>query len=194
MDSALVDSFSEFIDDHMAGLRDLQARLGDVWARDAWDRDWASKPPVDTNPAPALSRVEGTDRYFVASTGMAPTIVVGDEIHVRQPTIELARKDIVVFQASDCDGGVLVKRVIGLSGETISVREGCVEIDGVRLDEPYVNGEYDGTPDFVPVTVPEDAVLLLGDNRHNSWDSRVFGPIDVSAIIGVVDLSSRDDP
>jgi signal peptidase I len=187
-------SFSEFIHHQIAALRDSEAtHRGSLWIRGAWDRNWASKPVTVEQSSTGLERVNGAGTFRVTSTGMAPTLTPGQEIHVRE-SVDVSRTDVVVFVTPDDTGDVWVKRIVGLGGETVSVREGCVEIDGHPLGEPYVNGEYDGTPDFAPCTVPNGAVFLLGDHRYNSWDSRVFGPIDASAIIGVVDLSNQDDP
>jgi signal peptidase I len=63
-------------------------------------------------------------------------------------------------------------------------RDGKVWIGDRLLDEPYVNGVCDGTQDFAPVAVPAGDVFVMGDNRCDSTDSRVFGPIKKSSIIG----------
>ncbi len=77
----------------------------------------------------------------------------------------------------------LIKRVIALSGETIEGRDGLIYIDGRALVEPYL---ADGATfaSFGPVTVPAGHVFVMGDNRNNSRDSRVFGPIDEDLILG----------
>ena len=98
------------------------------------------------------------------------------------------RGDIVVFDPPI--GAVekpYIKRVIALPGETVSVRDGAVFVDGVRLDEPYLGAtatRWPGRPDEYELLVPEDHVFVLGDNRNNSTDSRSFGPVDEDAIIG----------
>jgi signal peptidase I len=79
-----------------------------------------------------------------------------------------------------------IKRVIGLPGERIELRDGAVFVNGHRLDEPYV---FDGQPteatgDRTSFTVPLGAVFVMGDHRANSTDSRVFGPIPSTNIIG----------
>ncbi len=97
------------------------------------------------------------------------------------------RGDVVVFRrppSVNASEKVLIKRVIGLSGETVRGRDGKVWIDGRLLEEPYVNGVCDGTQDFAAVTVPAGDVFVMGDNRCDSTDSRVFGPIKKSSIIG----------
>jgi signal peptidase I len=77
----------------------------------------------------------------------------------------------------------LIKRVIALPGETVETREGKLYVNGKQLDEPYL---APGTVTFMdhPVTVPADHVWVMGDNRTNSRDSRYFGAIAKSSIIG----------
>jgi signal peptidase I len=97
------------------------------------------------------------------------------------------RGDVVVFRrppSVNASEKVLIKRVVGLSGETVRGRDGKVWIGDRLLDEPYVNGVCDGTQDFAPVAVPSGDVFVMGDNRCDSTDSRVFGPIKKSSIIG----------
>lgn len=76
-----------------------------------------------------------------------------------------------------------IKRVVGLPGETVEAREGAVYVDGRRLVEPYLPATTT-TGDFAPVTVPAGHLFVLGDNRSNSSDSRVFGPIPRSSVVG----------
>ncbi len=77
----------------------------------------------------------------------------------------------------------LIKRVIGLPGETITIENGRVHVDGVPIQEPYLP-EGVQMADFGPVSLAEDEVFLMGDNREFSMDSRAFGPIKVDHIIG----------
>ena len=80
-----------------------------------------------------------------------------------------------------------VKRVIGLPGETISIQEGVVHIDGVPLEEPYLEERYTQRKSSMePVTLGEDEYFVMGDNRDNSNDSRRIGPLKRKAIIGHV--------
>ncbi|HET9443753.1 MAG TPA: signal peptidase I [Acidimicrobiales bacterium] len=76
-----------------------------------------------------------------------------------------------------------IKRVVALGGETVEGRDGHVYVDGLRLEEPYLP---DGmvTADFAPVTVGEGQLWVMGDNRANSSDSRVFGPIGEDLVVG----------
>lgn len=92
------------------------------------------------------------------------------------------RGDIVVLQ--DPTGGPipLIKRVVGLPGERITLSHGRVYVDGVILDEPYLDQGTAG--EARTWTVPPMQVFVLGDNRGNSKDSRYFGPVALDAIIG----------
>ncbi|HEX6311402.1 MAG TPA: signal peptidase I [Acidimicrobiia bacterium] len=143
--------------------------------------------------------------FYIPSESMTPTLQVGDRVLVNKLSYRLHdvnRGDIVVFEApeSESAGGVkdLVKRVIGLPGETVELRDGEVYIDGEPLDEPYLADGETTTPtqEFAgkcepPVSdatcvVPADSYLVLGDNRNESKDGRVFGPITESDIVGRV--------
>lgn len=97
------------------------------------------------------------------------------------------RGDIVVLHPPYPSENPYIKRVIGLPGETVTFHDGRVYIDGKELDEPYIGAEVQTEcthGDWCGVTVPADGVYVLGDNREDSTDSRVFGPIKDEAIIG----------
>lgn len=96
------------------------------------------------------------------------------------------RGTLVTFVHPNDPGRVLVKRIIGLPGEEISIVRGQVYVDGAPLDEPYVAIRDSRT--MSPGLVPPDSVYVLGDNRANSLDSRYFGPVPRSNLIGVVVL------
>lgn len=92
------------------------------------------------------------------------------------------RGDIVVFKHPRVAGQYLIKRVVALPGESVEVSEGRVRIDGTVLDEPYLTvPTYYRLP---PQVVPADQFFVLGDNRNNSFDSHVFGPISRDVILG----------
>lgn len=91
-----------------------------------------------------------------------------------------SRGDIIVFHApADKD---YIKRVIGLPGDTVRIRDGQVFINGTEIDEPYI--KFHAKYDKEPTTVPRDSFYVLGDNRPNSSDSHVFGTILASDIVG----------
>lgn len=92
------------------------------------------------------------------------------------------RGDIVVIRVPGYGRDMLIKRVIGLPGETIEVRGGQVLINGVPLAEPYLRTVTRG--DYPATRIPDDAIFVMGDNRNNSNDSRAFGPIPLDAVVG----------
>lgn len=97
------------------------------------------------------------------------------------------RGDIVVFEPPTPSSKPYIKRVIGLPGERVEIHDGAVFIDGQELNEPYLEGEETDCPgrgECGEVVVPEGQIFVLGDNRDNSQDSRAFGSIPVSDVIG----------
>ena len=96
------------------------------------------------------------------------------------------RGDVVVFDPPVTSEKPYIKRVIGLPGETVEIRDGAVFIDGDKLEEPYVeDGITDcGQRDCEAVTLAEGEIFVMGDNRRNSSDSRVFGPVEIDAVQG----------
>jgi signal peptidase I len=93
------------------------------------------------------------------------------------------RGDVVITDQPD-DEPTLIKRVVGLPGETVEVRDGHTFVNGNALVEPWVRTF--GGPDYPPTIVPETHVFILGDNRANSRDSREIGPVPIKAIKGRV--------
>lgn len=106
------------------------------------------------------------------------------------------RGDIVVFDPPESwapNGGVpFIKRIIGLPGDTVELRDGRVYVNGTMLDEPYINEDGEGQPQTTDPQpggatewlIPAGQLLVMGDNRQNSADSRSFGPIEVTHVIG----------
>lgn len=97
------------------------------------------------------------------------------------------RGDIIVFNPPVRDPEKpYIKRVIGLPGEHVTFQNGDVYIDGIKLEEPYIDGDITECrgSNHCDVVVPEGSVFVLGDNRNNSSDSRSFGVVDVDDIIG----------
>jgi len=129
--------------------------------------------------------------FYVPSSSMYPTLREGDRILVLKIGYSLQRGEIVVFEHPKNDlepplNEDLVKRIVGLPGETISSRGNTVYIDGKPLSEPYLpKGSVLGQP-IAPQTIPAGYYFMLGDNRSNSYDSRDWGPIAGSTIIGRV--------
>ena len=91
------------------------------------------------------------------------------------------RGDVVVIDVEHAEIP-LIKRVIGLSGETVEVRSGQLYIDGLAIDEPYLSDVFQR--DYGPTTVPEGHIFVMGDNRNNSNDSRYFGAVLLNKVLG----------
>ncbi|MBZ0294863.1 MAG: signal peptidase I [Anaerolineae bacterium] len=120
-------------------------------------------------------------RYYVKGQSMEPQLHEYDwlfTVNVDVPTNDIQRGDIIVL-VSPYDGELAVKRVIGLPGEQVNVHEGKVYIDGVPLEEDYLDEapNYYGSWEVGP-----DQYFVLGDNRNHSLDSGDYGPIDASRI------------
>jgi signal peptidase I len=105
------------------------------------------------------------------------------------------RGDIIVFEApaqveAACDaGGTFIKRLVGLPGEKVSMRNGYVFIDGVRLDEPYLRTAYRGRESGDWPRIPNGGYFVLGDNRAMSCDSRSWGVVPRDNIIGRAEVT-----
>jgi signal peptidase I len=92
------------------------------------------------------------------------------------------RGEIVAFRHDRSAPSVYLKRIVGLPGDRVTIDRGTVRVDGRVLDEPYVR--FRDRRSFAPVTVPPDAYYVLGDNRANSDDSRAWGFVPASEVIG----------
>jgi signal peptidase I len=136
--------------------------------------------------------------FRVEQLSMQRTFQPGDDVLADQLTPHwsaYARGDVVVFQPPagwESSGTPLVKRVIGLAGETVEVRaDGRVYVNGAALDEPYLFRNDAGVAeptvaDRASWVVGEGSLFVMGDHRAESADSRVFGTIPVSSVIGRV--------
>jgi signal peptidase I len=130
--------------------------------------------------------------FYIPSESMVPTLKIGDRVLVNKLSYKLhdpRRGDIVVFKAPPAartaDIKDLVKRLVGLPGETIEGRDGRIFINGRALNEPYLPKDVKSRT-FGPEKVPPDSYFMLGDNRQYSKDSTFFGPIKRDQLIGRV--------
>ena len=128
--------------------------------------------------------------FFIPSGSMLPTLHEDDRVLVNKLSYDLHdvhRGDLVVFERpeNEAAGQIkdLIKRVVGLPGERIESRDGAVYIDGDLLEEPYLADGAE-TTGLEPQTVPEGHVFVMGDNRGDSMDSRVFHAINEDLIVG----------
>lgn len=144
--------------------------------------------------------------YIVDGSSMQPTLADGQILMVNNFTYKLGEPDhgdVIVFKIEGITpgrgnwlvgGDALVKRVIGLPGETVFIQNGHVYVNGVPLDENYVDCEI--TDNYGPITVEADMLFVLGDNRHpqGSMDSRSFGQVPISSVVGRADFVVLPSP
>jgi signal peptidase I len=127
------------------------------------------------------------EAFWIPSGSMIPTLEIGDRVLVNKfiyRFTEPERGDIIVFQSVDSSNEDLIKRVVGLPGDKIAVRGGKLFVNGEPQKEPYTNKKLPDRSFFAKTTVPKDHVFVMGDNRGNSADSRVFGPLPKKNIEG----------
>ncbi len=127
-------------------------------------------------------------RFVVDGPSMQPNFATGQFIVVSRVNYLLSqpqRGDVVVFHYPGDPTQDYIKRVIGLPGDTVAIRDTFVYVNGKKLDEPYINEpcETFACPDHV-WALNADQFFMMGDNRNHSSDSRVFGPVDRHFIVG----------
>ncbi|MDD2205923.1 MAG: signal peptidase I [Aminobacterium sp.] len=113
--------------------------------------------------------------YWIPSGSMIPTLQIRDRVMAAKFWYyfsEPKRGQIVVFKFPDDTKKDFVKRIIGLPGETIEIRDGVVYVNGEPLQEPYIQNH--DSVSMNSITVPQDHYFMLGDNRPNSWDGRYW--------------------
>jgi signal peptidase I len=140
-------------------------------------------------------------QFYISGPSMETTLFQPNRVLVNKLSYrfgDIDRGDVVVFDRVTSNGQSvqhddLIKRVIGLPGESVTIKGCVVFIDGKQLDETYLpDRDTQQTdlvarcrqPDMAAVLVPDDQVFVLGDNRPQSMDSRVFGPVDKKSIVG----------
>ena len=150
--------------------------------------------------------------FYIPSASMEDTLQVLDRVLVSKISYaigDIERGDVIVFddprpgfEQPDEDAlqratrnlresiglstpqSEFIKRVIGIPGDVVEGRDGGVWVNGVALVEPYVKEPDKPIGEFGPVLVPEGSLFVMGDNRHSSQDSRIFGPIPIDDVVG----------
>jgi signal peptidase I len=123
----------------------------------------------------------------VEGTSMAPLLSDQERIFINKFVYRfepIERGDVVVFWYPLDRTKSFIKRVVGLPGESVEIRQGVVYVNGKVVPEPYVPAQYEDLSDFGPVRVPKDSFFVMGDHRISSNDSRVFGPVSSRYIYG----------
>ncbi len=119
----------------------------------------------------------------VISSSMEPTLSIGDML-ISIKVEKIKRKDIVAIYAPKGKNEILVKRVIGLPGEKLKVLNGYVYINGEKLEEKYIKEKPNYT--IEEIQIPSKSYFLLGDNRNESEDSSIWGPVSEEKFIGKI--------
>jgi signal peptidase I len=127
---------------------------------------------------------------LVEGSSMEPNLHTGQRLLINRLATwgmgEIRRGDIVVFHSWG-DEKDYIKRVVGAPGDTVSIHDTHVYVNGVALDEPYL--DQPTTDNVAPTTLGPDDYYVLGDNRGNSADSRYYGPLHRDHIVGTAFLS-----
>ncbi len=129
---------------------------------------------------------------MVGSISMEPTVAAGSVVWLDKTAprlTDLHAGQLVVFPEPEVGGrsdGLLLKRVVARAGQTVSMKDGVLYVDGVPASEPYVDQKTIDGVYFGTVTVPAGELFVLGDNRETSIDSRHFGPVFESEVLGTV--------
>lgn len=160
--------------------------------------DWLSKDDVQTVAiAVALSytiRLLIAEPRFIPSLSMYPTFDIGDRLVAEKITYRFIRspetEDVVIFHPAKgvgrggglLDDDVFIKRIVAVQGDKVQVKNGKLIVNGVARSEPYINEKPNYTLD--PFVVPPGHVFVMGDNRNNSYDSHIWGPLPAENIIG----------
>ena len=128
--------------------------------------------------------------FYIPSASMDPTLKIDDKVLVNKLSYkfhDIHRGDIVVFerppQETDSNIKDLIKRVIGLPGDSIEAHGGHVFVNGRQLNEPYLPLGLESR-ELSRQTVPDGKLFVMGDNRGSSKDSTVFGPISKDLVVG----------
>lgn len=149
--------------------------------------------PFDLKTDNIRPRVFGFDIYQIPSKSMRPLLFPGDYIMVSNLAYlksSAKRKDVIVFNLADKNNPSLktpfIKRVLAIAGDTIELQNGKLFVNKQFVDEAYIAKSNNKTPyslTFKPIQVPPNHVFVMGDNRDNSSDSRIFGTIKDDTIV-----------
>ncbi len=141
-------------------------------------------------PALALlgARAWLVEPFTVSSDSMEPAIARGSVVLMYKPAAAPGTVDrgMVVAFTSPEDGHVAIKRVIAVAGQSVAIRDAELFVDGLHVDEPFIDHSRIDATYFGPVTVPAGSIFVLGDNRGVSVDSRDYGSVPLTAIQGTL--------
>jgi signal peptidase I len=163
-------------------------------------RDWLVVVLIALGAA-MLVRVYVLQQFYISGPSMQTTLLENNRVLVNKLSYRLhdvRRGDVVVFDRVTTNDGVvahddLIKRVIAVGGDTVSISQCNVIVNGKKIDESYLDDKSGGSQnlvdrcrviDLAEQTIPKDKIFVMGDNRAESFDSRSFGPIDKDLIVG----------
>ena len=133
--------------------------------------------------------------FIFTRTVIQPVTVIGQSM---EPTLkeyrmlladrtveaeEYERNDIVVARV---DNAHLIKRIIGLPGETIQIKDSHIYVNGEKIEDVYVGDDFESRGLSEPITLKEKEYIIMGDNRNNSYDSRDFGAVHIDDFVGKI--------
>jgi signal peptidase I len=163
-------------------------------------RDWILVVVIALGAA-FLVRVYVLQQFYISGPSMESTLFENNRVLVNKLSYRLhdiRRKDVVVFDRITTSGGViahddLIKRVIGIEGDTVEIKDCKVLVNAKEIEEPYLDKAVLALPnavercrviDMQPITIPKDQLFVMGDNRPESFDSRSFGTIPKHLVVG----------
>lgn len=163
-------------------------------------RDWILVVVIALGAA-LLVRVYVLQQFYISGPSMESTLFENNRVLVNKLSYRLhdiRRSDVVVFDRITTSGGViahddLIKRVIGIEGDTVEIKDCKVLVNAKEIEEPYLDEAVLALPnavercrviDMQPITVPKDQLFVMGDNRPESFDSRSFGTIPKHLVVG----------
>jgi signal peptidase I len=133
-----------------------------------------------------ITNTQDVEFRYIPSASMEPTLLINDRLAIKKvhPPFALHRNQMIIFAAPKAAHlkNVLIKRVIGLPGDTVEIKEGEVILNGAHQNEPYTGCESNYT--MARQTVPQGHYFVLGDNRNKSYDSHVWGFLPRENVIG----------
>jgi signal peptidase I len=164
----------------------------------AWWPSWLSKDDVSTVViAVSISyaiRLLIAEPRFIPSLSMFPTFDVGDRLVAEKLTFRFARApapgDVVIFHPAKgvgrggglFDDDVFIKRVVAVAGDSVEVTRGRLVVNGAARAEPYI--QEPPKYELPRLTVPPGCIFVMGDNRNNSYDSHIWGPLPEGNVLG----------
>jgi signal peptidase I len=131
-----------------------------------------------------LVRIFVAEPFRIPSESMEPTLAPGDQALVVKRTGHTPKRGELVAFHSPRGGDILLKRVVAVGGDTVGLEDGVLVVNGRQVREPFVNHKAIDSVYFGPVRVKAGMFFAMGDNRANSEDSRDFGAVRDSTIIG----------